>query len=207
MSAIHVAAAAASSVRARLTSLPTSDYSFIWFPRKRVGQGAISEICATTALIMRRGDRQCSGRIVLLLILIGGPTTQAAAEEPAPPAPAPVDVVTLKDGSVIYGEVLEMAGGILFLKNPSVSDNMIKLKWEDVSKLNITHPIPFHLKEGTILNGTATPGPDGVLVIHAEPAQRYDGHPHERHLIAQSPDSTVGHLHRKPHRRLFANDR
>jgi putative salt-induced outer membrane protein YdiY len=38
-----------------------------------------------------------------------------------------------------------------------------------VSKLNITHPIPFHLKEGTILNGTATPGPDGVLVIHAEP--------------------------------------
>jgi putative salt-induced outer membrane protein YdiY len=107
--------------------------------------------------------------IVLLLILIGGPTTQAAAEEPAPPAPAPVDVVTLKDGSAIYGEVLEMAGGILFLKNPSVSDNMIKLKWEDVSKLNITHPIPFHLKEGTILNGTATPGPDGMLVIHAEP--------------------------------------
>jgi len=108
-------------------------------------------------------------RVAFLLVLVAGIWTQAAAEEPAPPAPAPVDVVTLKDGSVIYGEVLEMAGGILFLKNPAVSDNMIKLKWEDVSKLTITHPIPFHLKEGTILNGTATPGPDGVLVIHAEP--------------------------------------
>ena len=75
---------------------------------------------------------------------------------PCSPAPAPLDIVTLKDGSVIYGEVLEMAGGILFLKNPSSPDNMIKLKWEDVTQLSVNHPIPFHLKEGTILNGTAT---------------------------------------------------
>ena len=122
---------------------------------------------------MRRGDGWQFSRWYSFLARThwGALTTEAAAEEPAPPAPAPVDVVTLKDGSVIYGEVLEMAGGILFLKNPSVSDNMIKLKWEDVSKLTITHPIPFHLKEGTILNGTATPGPDGVLVIHAEPSK------------------------------------
>jgi putative salt-induced outer membrane protein YdiY len=38
-----------------------------------------------------------------------------------------------------------------------------------VTKLTVTHPIPFHLKEGTILNGTAAAGPDGVLVIHADP--------------------------------------
>ena len=55
------------------------------------------------------------------------------------------------------------------LKNPANPDNMIKLKWENVTKLAVTHPIPFHLKEGTVLNGTATPGPDGVLVIQAEP--------------------------------------
>jgi hypothetical protein len=77
--------------------------------------------------------------------------------------------VTLKDGSVIYGEVLEMAGGILLLKNASNPDNLIKLKWEDVKSLTVTHPIPFHLREGTILNGTAAAGADGVLVIHAEP--------------------------------------
>jgi putative salt-induced outer membrane protein YdiY len=105
--------------------------------------------------------------LVLFFALMTAHTTSAAAEEPA--AAAPIDVVTLKDGSVIYGEVLEMAGGILFLKNASNPDKMIKLKWEDVTKLTVTHPIPFHLKEGTILNGTAAAGPEGVLVIHADP--------------------------------------
>ena len=105
--------------------------------------------------------------LLLVFSLSTGLFRPAAAQEP--PAAAPIDIVTLKDGSVIYGEVLEMAGGILFLKNPSNPDNVIKLKWEDVTKLTVTHPIPFHLKEGTILNGTATPGPDGVLVIQAEP--------------------------------------
>lgn len=105
--------------------------------------------------------------LLLVFSLCTGLFRPAAAQDP--PAAAPIDIVTLKDGSVIYGEVLEMAGGILFLKNPSNPDNMIKLKWEDVTKLTVTHPIPFHLKEGTVLNGTATPGPDGVLVIQAEP--------------------------------------
>src|SRR5262245_32922009 len=83
-------------------------------------------------------------------------------------APTPADIVTLKDGSIIHGEVLEMAGGILFLKNPSNPDNLIKLKWEDVTQLSVDHPIPFHLEDGTILNGTATTEQDGVLKIHVE---------------------------------------
>src|SRR5688572_3384020 len=90
--------------------------------------------------------------IVLLLIDIGGQMTHAAAAEPAPQAHAPVDVRTMKDGSVIYRDRHEMPAGILFIKNPSVSDNMVKLKWEDVSKVNSTHPITFHVKEGSILN-------------------------------------------------------
>lgn len=112
------------------------------------------------------------GWIVLLLVtLLTGLTAPATAEEPVPAAAAvaPIDTVTLKDGSVIYGEVLEMAGGILLLKNASNPDNLIKLKWDDVTKLAVTHPIPFHLKEGTILNGTVSDGPDRVLVIRAEP--------------------------------------
>ena len=80
--------------------------------------------------------------LLLVFSLFTGLFRPAAAQEP--PAAAPIDIVTLKDGSVIYGEVLEMAGGILFLKNPSNPDNMIKLKWEDVTKLTVTHPIPFH---------------------------------------------------------------
>jgi putative salt-induced outer membrane protein YdiY len=106
---------------------------------------------------------------ILILALVVGLCTDADAEGPAAPAQAPVDVVTLKDGSVIYGEVLEMASGILFMKTASSADNLFKVKWDDVKKLSVSHPIPFHLKEGTVLIGTAVEGPDGTLVIRAEP--------------------------------------
>ncbi|HKR79787.1 MAG TPA: DUF481 domain-containing protein [Nitrospira sp.] len=107
------------------------------------------------------------GILLLVFLCLSGLAAHAADEMPV--AAAPIDTVTLKDGSVIYGEVLEMDGGILLLKNPANPDNLIKLKWDNVAKLTVTHPIPFHLKEGTILNGTTSEGPDGVLVIHAEP--------------------------------------
>ncbi|MCP9439893.1 MAG: hypothetical protein NNA20_06325 [Nitrospira sp.] len=41
----------------------------------------------------------------------------------------------------------------------------------DVTALEITHPIPFHLKEGTILNGTAVVGPNRTINIQADPIQ------------------------------------
>jgi hypothetical protein len=126
-------------------------------------------------------------------LVIGLSMSAQAQTDPTVEAPTPADIVTLKDGSVIHGEVLEMADGILFLKNPSNPDNMIKLKWEDVTQLSVTHPIPFHLKEGTVLNGTATTGPDGKLNIQME--------------IYQPARSITGHICWKSHRRLFSNDR
>lgn len=99
--------------------------------------------------------------------IVSGIAGQASAQSDSLPS-AP-DIVTLKDGSVLYGEVVEMSAGILFLKTSSASDNIVKLKWDDVTKLDVTHQIPFHLKEGTVLNGTATAGPDGTLSIHAHP--------------------------------------
>lgn len=84
-------------------------------------------------------------------------------------APAPLDVVTLKDGGVLYGEVIEMSGGVLSIKTAAAADNIVKIKWANVSKLAINHPIPFHLKEGTVLVGTATEGPDGTINVRAEP--------------------------------------
>ena len=107
------------------------------------------------------------GILLMVFLCMSGLTAYAAEETPV--AAAPIDTVTLKDGSVIYGEVLEMDGGILLLKNAANPDNLIKLKWDNVAKLVVTHPIPFHLKEGTVLNGTTSEGPDGVVVIHAEP--------------------------------------
>jgi putative salt-induced outer membrane protein YdiY len=125
-------------------------------------------------VVTAKGDKQmpmsCRCIFLLVLSLVAAFAAPTAAEEAeAPVAPAPIDTVTLNDGSVLYGEVLEMDGGVLLLKNAANPDNMIKLKWDSVAKLAVTHPIPFHLKEGTILNGTTSEGPDGVLVIHADP--------------------------------------
>ncbi len=88
----------------------------------------------------------------------------ARADEPL------IDVVTLKDGSIIFGEVIEMSGGVLHIKSPAAED-VIKVKWSEVSKLKVTHPIPFHLKEGTMLVGTAEEGEPGTMRLKAEPME------------------------------------
>lgn len=88
-----------------------------------------------------------------------------------PPAPPPVDVVTLKNGSIIYGEVLGMEEGVLHIRTSATPDNLLKLKWSDVAKLTVTHPLPFHLKEGSVIVGTITPGAEGTLNVRAEPLQ------------------------------------
>ena len=79
-----------------------------------------------------------------------------------------LDVVTLKDGSVIYGEVIEMTGGLLHIKNSMVND-IIKVKWEAVSKLAVSHPTPFHLKDGTVLIGTVEDSEPEMMKLKAGP--------------------------------------
>ena len=78
------------------------------------------------------------------------------------------DVVTLKDGSVIHGEVVEMTGGLLVIKSVLAAD-LIKVKWSEVTKLAVSHPIPFHLKDGTVLNGTVEEGDPGMMKVKAGP--------------------------------------
>jgi putative salt-induced outer membrane protein YdiY len=110
---------------------------------------------------------------LILLACVMTPRLVAAADAPAmgeaPVAPAPLDVVTLKDGGVLYGEVIEMSDGVLYIKTEAAADNIVKIKWANVEKLAINHPIPFHLKEGSVLIGTATEGPNGTINVRAEP--------------------------------------
>ncbi len=110
--------------------------------------------------------------MVLSLVMLSGPAFAAdePASAPAPTPPPPPDVVTLRDGSVIYGEVVEMSGGILQIKSPSASE-IIKVKWAEVSMLKISHPIPIHLKEGTVLIGTVEESAPGAMQLKAEPMQ------------------------------------
>jgi len=112
--------------------------------------------------------------LLILMACLMTPRFVMAADTPPvvdgpPAAPAPLDMVTLKDGSVIYGEVIEMSGGVLLIKTDAAADKTVKLNWANVEKLAINHPLPFHLKEGSVLIGTATEGPNGTIKVQAEP--------------------------------------
>ncbi|MBP6606291.1 MAG: DUF481 domain-containing protein [Nitrospira sp.] len=107
--------------------------------------------------------------LVAVLALVAMATPVIAADGALSTTPTPLlDVVTLKDGSVIHGEVVEMTGGLLLMKSALAGD-LIKLKWDEVSKLGVSHPIPFHLKEGTVLVGTAEESEPGMLKLMAGP--------------------------------------
>lgn len=105
--------------------------------------------------------------VLILSALCLNTSNLALAEEISRPA---LDRVTLKDGSVIYGEVVDMEGGVLQIKNLAAGEP-IKVKWSEVSTLTISHPIPFHLKEGTVLMGTVEDSEPGTLRFKAEPLQ------------------------------------
>lgn len=57
--------------------------------------------------------------IVMAFLMTWASADSAFAEAPATETTAipPLDVVTLNDGSVIYGEVIEMADGLLQIKS------------------------------------------------------------------------------------------
>jgi putative salt-induced outer membrane protein YdiY len=106
--------------------------------------------------------------VLIAISMLATAVVPAGAADSPPAAP---DVVTLKDGSVIYGEVVEMSGGELRIKTAFGVGDIVKVKWANVSKLAINHQLPFHLKEGTVIVGTATEGPAGSIVVKAEPLQ------------------------------------
>ncbi|MFZ3012294.1 MAG: hypothetical protein WA045_01180, partial [Nitrospira sp.] len=69
--------------------------------------------------------------LLVAVLALGAMTTPVIADDGAPATTPKLDVVTLKDGSIIYGEVIEMSGGILQIKNALAGD-IIKLKWAEV---------------------------------------------------------------------------
>lgn len=105
----------------------------------------------------------------MILLLMAVAWAPGLGQSQNPVAPPPLDVVTLKDGSVLYGEVIELVEGELKLKTSFGVGDIVAIKWDQVAKLAINHPIPFHLKEGTVLMGTAQEGSEGTLLLKVEP--------------------------------------
>ncbi|MDR4473275.1 MAG: hypothetical protein MRJ92_11735 [Nitrospira sp.] len=52
---------------------------------------------------------------------------------------------------------------------PTAGDDIVKIMWPNVAKLVVNRPIPFSLKEGTTIVGTAQPGEPGTLNVQAAP--------------------------------------
>src|SRR5919112_4150040 len=92
-----------------------------------------------------------------------------SAQSPAPSVTPPLDLVTLQDGSLIYGEIIELANGELKIKTSFGVGDIVTVKWANVAKLTANHPLPFHLKEGTVIVATAEDGPADTLVLKAAP--------------------------------------
>lgn len=78
------------------------------------------------------------------------------------------DMIALKDGSVIFGEIVEMTEGKLKVKTRFGADEFVMIKWSDVTNLTISRPLPLKLKDGTTIIGTVAQGKDGTIKLKAE---------------------------------------
>ena len=112
--------------------------------------------------------------LALLTVALMAPGVRAEAPAPveATAAAPTLDSVTLKDGTVIYGHVLGMIADELHIKTgfgPTAGEDIVKIMWPNVAKLVVNRPIPFTLKEGTTVVGTAHPSEPGTLTLQAAP--------------------------------------
>ncbi|MCC6968491.1 MAG: DUF481 domain-containing protein [Nitrospira sp.] len=121
---------------------------------------------------MMRRFECCFLALLTLALTAYGVRAEAPAPTDATAAAPTLDSVTLKDGTVIYGRVLGMIADELHIKTgfgPTAGEDIVKIMWPNVAKLVVNRPIPFSLKEGTTVVGTAQPGEPGTLTLQAAP--------------------------------------
>ena len=116
------------------------------------------------------------GCLICAVFIVAAHASIVMAESPAPSdlasASAAPDNVTLKDGTVIYGKVLGMIADELHIKTgfgPTAGDDIVRIMWPNVASITVNRPVPFKLKEGTTVVGTAQPGEPGTMILNAAP--------------------------------------
>lgn len=80
----------------------------------------------------------------------------------------PVVKVTLKDGSQVFGEIIQMTGGLLTLKTIFHEGDPVKIKWSEVAGIDSEEGLTFVLTNGTILYGTPVLTQPGTLGVQTE---------------------------------------
>ncbi len=76
--------------------------------------------------------------------------------------------ITLKDGSQVYGEIVEMTGGVMKVKALFHEGEHIAIKWAEVAGIDTTESLTFILSDGTILAGETAMTHPGTLDIKSE---------------------------------------
>lgn len=98
--------------------------------------------------------------LLVILSLAVLPPAQAAEGQ---------DLILLKDGSIVYGEIVEMTDEKLKVKTRFGADEFVMIKWSDVTNLATSRSLPIKLKDGTTIIGTVTEGRDGTIKLKAAP--------------------------------------
>ncbi len=80
----------------------------------------------------------------------------------------PLGKLSLKDGSQIYVEILEMTNGFITVKTLFHEGDPIKIKWAEVVGITSEDPVSVVLNSGTILQGKPTMLGPGTLGIRTD---------------------------------------
>lgn len=92
---------------------------------------------------------------------VSGPVFAQTAEAEA--APKPTDVVTLKNGDRVTGELVKMTGGKVVVKTDWAGD--VTVDFEDVATIECGRSLPVEFKTGEIITGRLEKRADGTYLV------------------------------------------
>jgi len=80
----------------------------------------------------------------------------------------PLGKVTLKDGSQIYGEIVEMTDGVIEIRTVFYKGDPLDINWSEVSGIDTEEPMTFVLSNGTTLQGKPAMIQPGTLGVQTD---------------------------------------
>lgn len=99
-----------------------------------------------------------------LVIAFSASSSVSAQEPPASDAaPKPTDVVTLKNGDRVTGELVKMTGGKVVVKTDWAGD--VTVDYEDVATMECSRSLPVEFKTGEIITGRLEKRADGTYLV------------------------------------------
>ena len=73
--------------------------------------------------------------------------------------------ITMEDGSIIHGDIVDMVGGVLQVKAVFGAGDPFQITWEKVANLATSQPVTLILTKGITLQGIAQKGEPGVILL------------------------------------------